>query len=94
MLFAGIDPFIVIEKKHQLVSSPLFAHLVQFQFITELALKDCWAEGRADREGYTWQSERVLGDVQISLVGAEWDESRALSGSQVRRVAHMGRVLS
>ena len=48
--------------------------LVQLQLITELPVKDCWEEGRTEREVYTWQSKMVLGDVQIGLVRAEWDE--------------------
>ena len=65
---------IVVENKHQLVSFPLTARFVKLQLIAELPLKDCWEEGRTEREGDTWQSKRVLGDVQVGLVGAEWDE--------------------
>ena len=62
---------IVVENKHQLVSSPLAAFCVQFQLITELPFKDCWEEGRTEREGDAWQSKRVLGDVKIGLVRTE-----------------------
>ena len=80
----------VVKNKHQLVSFPLLTRLVQFQLVAELPLKDCWEESRAERKGQTWQSKRVLGDVQIGLVGTEWDECRTPSGSQVRWVAHLG----
>ena len=49
---------------------------------------DFWEKGRTERKGYTWQDEGVLGDVQVRLVGTEWDEGRTPGGSQVRWVTH------
>ena len=66
--------FVVVEHNGQLVSSPLATPCVQVQLITELPLKNCREEGRTEREGDAWQNKRILGDVQVGLVGAEWDE--------------------
>ena len=77
------------------MSFPLATGQVQCQLVAELTLQDCWEEQVAEGESHTWQSKRVLGDVQVSLESAERDECRIPSiHAYVRWMAHREWVLS
>ena len=66
--------FVVIQNKHQLISLPLTAGLVQLELVAELAFQDCGEEGGAEREVRAIENKGCFREVEIGFVGTERDE--------------------
>ena len=79
---------IVVYKKKKGIFFSLATFLIECQLITKLTIQQGWEEGGAERESYPRQRKRVFGEVQVSLVRAEWDQRREPRRPNMRWVAH------
>ena len=64
---------IVIENQHEGIFLPLATFLIESQLVAKVTIQQGWEEGGAERESDPRQRKWVLGEVQVGLVGAEWE---------------------